>query len=192
MGAVVNQRPELFRAVVSYVPFVDVMNTMLDATLPLTVGEYLEWGNPNEKAAYDYMRSYSPYDNIAAKDYPAMLIRTSLNDSQVMYWEPAKYVARLRARKTDQNPLLFRIKLEPGGHGVGSVRPAARSRLRLRLYPEPVRDQRVGVQGVGGPARSGPARSGSMARAFSINLFDSASCPFFFRARPRWYQPSAI
>lgn len=122
MGAVVNQRPELFRAVVSYVPFVDVMNTMLDATLPLTVGEYLEWGNPNEKAAYDYMRSYSPYENIAAKDYPAMLIRTSLNDSQVMYWEPAKYVARLRARKTDQNPLLFRIKLEPGGHGGASGR----------------------------------------------------------------------
>ncbi|MEY4168413.1 MAG: hypothetical protein RIR52_2237, partial [Acidobacteriota bacterium] len=101
---------------------VDVMNTMLDASLPLTVGEYLEWGNPNEKAAYDYMRSYSPYENIVAQDYPAMLIRTSLNDSQVMYWEPAKYVARLRSLKTDQNPLLFRIKLEPGGHGGASGR----------------------------------------------------------------------
>ncbi|MFZ4986956.1 MAG: S9 family peptidase [Blastocatellia bacterium] len=122
MGAVSNMRPDLFKAVVSYVPFVDVMNTMLDASLPLTVGEYLEWGNPNEKAAYDYMRSYSPYENIVAQDYPAMLIRTSLNDSQVMYWEPAKYVARLRSLKTDQNPLLFRIKLEPGGHGGASGR----------------------------------------------------------------------
>jgi oligopeptidase B len=122
MGAVTNMRPDLFKAVVSYVPFVDVMNTMLDSSLPLTVGEYLEWGNPNEKAAYDYMRSYSPYDNIEKKDYPTMLVRTSLNDSQVMYWEPAKYVARLREMKTDRNPLLFKIKLEPGGHGGASGR----------------------------------------------------------------------
>jgi oligopeptidase B len=122
MGAVTNLRPDLFKAVVSYVPFVDVMNTMLDASLPLTVGEYLEWGNPNEKAAYDYMRSYSPYDNLEAKAYPTMLVRTSLNDSQVMYWEPAKYVAKLRALKTDKNPLLFKIKLEPGGHGGASGR----------------------------------------------------------------------
>ncbi|HEY8459069.1 MAG TPA: prolyl oligopeptidase family serine peptidase, partial [Blastocatellia bacterium] len=122
MGAVTNMRPDLFKAVVSYVPFVDVMNTMLDASLPLTVGEYLEWGNPNEKPAYDYMRSYSPYDNIEKKAYPAMLVRTSLNDSQVMYWEPAKYVAKLRAMKTDDNPLLFKIKLEPGGHGGASGR----------------------------------------------------------------------
>jgi oligopeptidase B len=122
MGAVTNMRPELFKAVVSNVPFVDVINTMLDASLPLTVSEYLEWGNPNEKPAYDYMKSYSPYDNIAAKDYPAMLVRTSLNDSQVMYWEPAKYVAKMRATKTDQHPLLFKIKLEPGGHGGASGR----------------------------------------------------------------------
>lgn len=122
MGAVTNMRPDLFKAVVSYVPFVDVMNTMLDASLPLTVGEYLEWGNPNEKPAYDYMRSYSPYDNIEKKAYPTMLVRTSLNDSQVMYWEPAKYVARLRAMKTDNNLLLFKIKLEPGGHGGASGR----------------------------------------------------------------------
>ena len=115
MGAVTNLRPDLFKAVVSYVPFVDVMNTMLDASLPLTVGEYLEWGNPNEKAAYDYMRSYSPYENLEKKAYPTMLVRTSLNDSQVMYWEPAKYVARLRSLKTDNNLLLFKIKLEPGG-----------------------------------------------------------------------------
>ncbi len=122
MGAVTNMRPDLFKAVMSYVPFVDVMNTMLDASLPLTVGEYLEWGNPNEKAAYDYMRSYSPYDNIEAKAYPTILVRTSLNDSQVMYWEPAKYVAKLRAMKTDKNPLLFKVKLEPGGHGGASGR----------------------------------------------------------------------
>lgn len=122
MGAVTNMRPDLFKAVVSYVPFVDVMNTMLDASLPLTVGEYLEWGNPNEKAAYDYMRSYSPYENIEKKAYPTMLVRTSLNDSQVMYWEPAKYVARLRQMKTDNNLLLFKIKLEPGGHGGASGR----------------------------------------------------------------------
>lgn len=122
MGAVTNMRPDLFKAVVSYVPFVDVMNTMLDASLPLTVGEYLEWGNPNEKAAYDYMRSYSPYENIEKKAYPTMLVRTSLNDSQVMYWEPAKYVARLRTMKTDNNLLLFKIKLEPGGHGGASGR----------------------------------------------------------------------
>jgi oligopeptidase B len=122
MGAVTNMRPDLYRAVVTYVPFVDVMNTMLDATLPLTVGEYLEWGNPNEKAAYDYMASYSPYDNVSAQSYPAILVRSSLNDSQVMYWEPAKYVAKLRSLKTDSNPLIFKIKLDPGGHGGASGR----------------------------------------------------------------------
>ena len=122
MGAVSNMRPDLFKAVVTYVPFVDVMNTMLDASLPLTVGEYLEWGNPNEKPAYDYMRSYSPYENIEKKAYPTILVRTSLNDSQVMYWEPAKYVARMRALKTDNNLLLFKIKLDPGGHGGASGR----------------------------------------------------------------------
>jgi len=122
MGAVSNLRPDLFKAVHAAVPFVDVMNTMLDPTLPLTVGEYLEWGNPNEKAAYDYMRSYSPYDNLAAKAYPAMLVTSSLNDSQVGFWEPAKYVARLRALKTDSNELLLRMKLEPGGHGGSSGR----------------------------------------------------------------------
>jgi oligopeptidase B len=122
MGAVSNLRPDLFHLVVSYVPFVDVMNTMLDESLPLTVGEYLEWGNPNEKKAYDYMRSYSPYENIERKAYPAMLVRTSLHDSQVGYWEPAKYVARLREMKTDKNLLLFKTKLDPGGHGGASGR----------------------------------------------------------------------
>jgi oligopeptidase B len=122
MGAVVNMRPDLFKAVHMAVPFVDVMNTMMDATLPLTVGEYLEWGNPNEKPAYDYMKSYSPYDNLEKRAYPAILVTTSFNDSQVMYWEPAKYVARLRTLKTDSNPLLLKIKMDPAGHGGASGR----------------------------------------------------------------------
>jgi oligopeptidase B len=122
IGAVVNMRPDLFRAAHAAVPFVDVMNTMLDASLPLTVGEYLEWGNPNEQAAYDYMKTYSPYDNLEKRAYPAMLVTTSLNDSQVMYWEPTKYVARLRTLKTDQNPLLLKIKMDPAGHGGASGR----------------------------------------------------------------------
>ena len=121
MGAVVNLRPDLFRAVVSEVPFLDVLSTMLDGTLPLTVGEYEEWGNPEEPEAYWYMKSYSPYDNIVPRDHPAMLVETSLNDSQVMYWEPAKYVARLRALKTDGNPLLLRINMD-AGHGGASGR----------------------------------------------------------------------
>ncbi|NHZ79128.1 prolyl oligopeptidase family serine peptidase [Massilia sp. CCM 8695] len=121
MGAVVNMRPELFHGVHAAVPFVDVMNTMMDATLPLTTGEYLEWGNPTEKAAYDYMRSYSPYDNIERKAYPAMLVTTGLNDSQVMYWEPAKYVAKLRAYKTDTNALLLKTNMG-AGHGGASGR----------------------------------------------------------------------
>ena len=121
MGAVVNLRPDLFKAVVSQVPFVDVINTMLDPTLPLTVPEYLEWGNPNQKRAYQYMRSYSPYDNLRKGAYPAILIETSLHDSQVMYWEPAKYVSRLRATKTDSNPLLLKINME-AGHGGASGR----------------------------------------------------------------------
>ncbi|WP_051293918.1 S9 family peptidase [Pseudoduganella violaceinigra] len=121
MGAVVNMRPDLFKAVHAAVPFVDVMNTMMDASLPLTTGEYLEWGNPNEKAAYDYMLSYSPYDNILMKDYPAMLVTTGLNDSQVMYWEPAKYVAKLRRNKTDSNPLLLKVNMG-AGHGGASGR----------------------------------------------------------------------
>jgi oligopeptidase B len=122
MGAVVNLRPDLFHAVHTAVPFVDVMNTMMDASLPLTVGEYLEWGNPNEKGAYDYMKTYSPYDNLEKRSYPAILVTTSFNDSQVMYWEPAKYVARLRAVKTDHTPLLLKIKMDPAGHGGASGR----------------------------------------------------------------------
>ena len=121
IGAVVNMRPDLFRVAISRVPFVDVINTMLDPTLPLTVGEFEEWGDPRVKEHFDYMMSYSPYDNIAAKAYPAMLVKTSFNDSQVMYWEPAKYVARLRATKTDSNPLVFKVNMA-GGHGGSSGR----------------------------------------------------------------------
>ncbi|MGA8042397.1 MAG: S9 family peptidase [Terracidiphilus sp.] len=121
MGAVANMRPELFRAVVSHVPFVDVMNTMLDASLPLTVPEYEEWGNPNEDAYFRYMFSYSPYDNLRAAAYPAILVKTSLHDSQVMYWEPAKYVARLRTLKTDSYPLLLVTNMQ-AGHGGASGR----------------------------------------------------------------------
>jgi len=129
MGAVVNiaaqqGKPELFTAVLSHVPFVDVMNTMLDATLPLTVAEYEEWGNPNEPEAFNYMLSYSPYENLEAlrdKPVPAMLVKTSLNDSQVMYWEPAKYVAKLRTLKTNETPLLLHINMD-AGHGGASGR----------------------------------------------------------------------
>ena len=122
MGGVANMRPDLFEIVLAYVPFVDVINTMLDETLPLTVSEFEEWGNPKQKAAYDTMMQYSPYDNVARKAYPTMLVRTSYNDSQVMYWEPAKWVARLRANKTDTHPLLFKIAMEPAGHGGQSGR----------------------------------------------------------------------
>ena len=121
MGAVVNLRPDLFRAVLAHVPFVDVMNTMLDASLPLTVAEYEEWGNPKEAEAFAYMLSYSPYDNLKEGAHPAMLVKTSLNDSQVMYWEPAKYVAKLRGLKTNQTPLLLHINMD-AGHGGASGR----------------------------------------------------------------------
>jgi oligopeptidase B len=121
MGAVVNERPDLFRAVLSQVPFVDVLNTMLDASLPLTVGEYLEWGNPNVQEDYEYMKTYCPYTNLAAKAYPALLVKTSLNDSQVMYWEAAKYVAKLRALGTGDAALLLKTNMG-AGHGGSSGR----------------------------------------------------------------------
>ena len=121
VGAAANMRPDLFKAVVAQVPFVDVINTMLDASLPLTTSEYLEWGNPNEKPAFDYMMKYSPYDNIKAVDYPAMLVQVSLNDSQVPYWEGAKLVAKLRATRTDRNPLLLKTNMG-AGHGGASGR----------------------------------------------------------------------
>jgi oligopeptidase B len=121
LGAVTNMQPDLFQVGLTQVPFVDVLSTMLDASLPLTVGEYEEWGNPHVKQYYQYMRQYSPYDNIARQAYPAMLVKTSLNDSQVMYWEPAKYVARLRALRTNTTPLLLVTNMG-AGHGGASGR----------------------------------------------------------------------
>ena len=121
IGAVTNQRPDLFQAALAEVPFVDVVNTMLDATLPLTVIEYDEWGNPNDAAAYHYIRSYSPYDNIAAQRYPHMLVTAGFNDPRVAYWEPAKWTAKLRATKTDSNRLLLRTNMG-AGHGGASGR----------------------------------------------------------------------
>ena len=121
MGAVTNMRPDLFRIVISRVPFVDVLNSMLDASLPLTVGEYEEWGNPQAAADYFYMKTYCPYTNLERKSYPAILMKTGLNDSQVMYWEPAKFVAKLRTLKTDANPLLLKTNMA-AGHGGASGR----------------------------------------------------------------------
>ena len=130
VGAVVNMRPDLFKAVVAEVPFVDVVSTMLDETLPLTTGEYAEWGNPKRRAQYRWMRAYSPYDNLSRGPYPAFYVETGLNDSQVAYWEPAKYVARLRALKTDANPVLMSVNLD-AGHGGASGRFDALRELSL-------------------------------------------------------------
>jgi oligopeptidase B len=121
MGAITNMRPDLFRAVVSHVPFVDVINTMLDASLPLTVGEYEEWGNPQNRPEYEYMKTYCPYTNLDRREYPSLLVKTSFNDSQVMYWEPAKYVAKMRTLKTDTKPLLLKTNMG-AGHGGASGR----------------------------------------------------------------------
>jgi oligopeptidase B len=121
MGAVANMRPDLFKAVIAEVPFVDILNTMLDATLPLTTGEYIEWGNPTEKPAYDYMASYSPYDNVKVQAYPAMLVKVSLNDSQVPYWEGAKLTAKIRALNPDGHALLLKVNFG-AGHGGASGR----------------------------------------------------------------------
>ncbi|WP_373707666.1 S9 family peptidase [Kaistella sp.] len=121
MGAIINYEPELFNAIVAQVPFVDVVTTMLDETIPLTTGEFDEWGNPKDKEYYDYIKSYSPYDNIEAKDYPHILITTGLHDSQVQYWEPAKWTARLRELKTDSNILVFKTDMT-SGHGGASGR----------------------------------------------------------------------
>jgi oligopeptidase B len=121
MGAIVNMQPELYKGVVAQVPFVDVVTTMLDESIPLTTGEFDEWGNPKDKEYYDYMLSYSPYDQVKAQNYPAMLITTGLHDSQVQYWEPAKWVAKLRDMKTDNNVLLLHTNMETG-HGGASGR----------------------------------------------------------------------
>ena len=121
MGAVVNMAPELYHGVVAAVPFVDVVTTMLDETIPLTTGEFNEWGNPKNKDAYEYMLSYSPYDQVSAQDYPNIMVTTGLHDSQVQYFEPAKWVARLRDRRTDNNKLIMHTNMD-AGHGGASGR----------------------------------------------------------------------
>ncbi|MFD2587184.1 S9 family peptidase [Croceitalea marina] len=121
MGAIVNMAPELYNGVIAAVPFVDVITTMLDDSIPLTTGEYDEWGNPNDKTYYDYIKTYSPYDNVEAKEYPNLLVTTGLHDSQVQYWEPAKWVAKLREYKTDNNQLFLDTNME-AGHGGASGR----------------------------------------------------------------------
>jgi oligopeptidase B len=121
MGVIVNDRPELWRGVVAAVPFVDVVTTMLDPTIPLTTSEYDEWGDPNDRAYFDYMLSYSPYDNVLGADYPALLVTTGLHDSQVQYWEPAKWVARLRDRNTGSEQILLHVNMD-AGHGGQSGR----------------------------------------------------------------------
>ncbi len=121
MGAVINMSPEIWNGVIAQVPFVDVVNTMLDESIPLTTNEYDEWGNPNNKEAYDYMKSYSPYENIEAKEYPNLLVTTGLHDSQVQYFEPAKWVAKLRATKKGNNVILLKTDMDYG-HGGASGR----------------------------------------------------------------------
>ena len=151
VGAVTNLRPDLFCGVVAQVPFVDVLTTMLDETLPLTVGEFEEWGNPKQPEQYAWMRAYSPYDNLRRGAYPAMLVKTSLNDSQVGYWEPAKYVARLRTLKTDTNPLLLQCNMG-AGHGGSSGRYDA---LRELAFDYAWVLVTLGAAGAGGPGATG-------------------------------------
>jgi oligopeptidase B len=141
MGAVVNMRPDLFGGVIAAVPYVDVVTTMLDSSIPLTTAEYDEWGNPNKKEDYEYMLSYSPYDNVEAKDYPALLVTTGLHDSQVQYWEPAKWVAKLRAKKTDDNLLILKTDMT-SGHGGASGRF---SRYKLIAFEYAFLLDRVGI-----------------------------------------------
>jgi oligopeptidase B len=154
MGAVLNLRPDCCATAVLRVPFVDVINTMLDESLPLTVGEFEEWGNPKIREQYEYMKSYCPYTNLDARRYPALLVKTSLNDSQVMYWEPAKYVARLRAIGTAAVPPVFKINME-AGHGGASGRydylreiafdyAFILTRLSAFLLPSPPEGERAG------------------------------------------------
>lgn len=134
IGAVLNQRPDLCKAAVLEVPFVDAVQTMLDPTIPLTVPEFLEWGDPRNKTEYETIKAYCPYTNIAARDYPAMLVRTSYNDSQVQYWEPAKYVARLRALRADSNPMLLKINMDAGHGGASGRYDALRETAFLYAY----------------------------------------------------------
>lgn len=130
VGAVMNQRPDLFLGVIAAVPFVDVLTTMLDESIPLTTGEFDEWGNPKEKEYYEYIRSYSPYDNVKPQDYPHLLVTSGLHDSQVQYWEPTKWVAKLRAMRTNTNLLLLHTNME-AGHGGASGRFRALKELAM-------------------------------------------------------------
>ena len=141
IGAVINIRPDLCKVAHLAVPFVDVINTMLDESLPLTVQEFLEWGNPREAEAGRYMLEYSPYDNIEKKHYPTILVTTSLNDSQVLFHEPAKYVAKMRSLKTDLNPLLLKCNMD-AGHGGASGRYEA---LREKAYEYAVMLDQLGI-----------------------------------------------
>lgn len=135
MGAVVNLRPDLYKGVHAAVPFVDVITTMLDTSIPLTTGEFDEWGNPSNKEAYDYMLSYSPYDNIEKKDYPNLLVTTGLHDSQVQYFEPAKWVAKLRELKTDDNLLLLQTNMDAGHGGAsGRFQPYKETALQYAFF----------------------------------------------------------
>ena len=121
MGAILNMRPDLFHGIVAHVPFVDVVTTMLDETIPLTTGEYDEWGNPGDESFYSYIKSYSPYDNVSAQTYSHLLVMTGFHDSQVQYWEPAKWVAKLRSLTTGDKLLLLRTNMD-AGHGGASGR----------------------------------------------------------------------
>ncbi|EOB09632.1 Protease II [Rickettsia prowazekii str. GvF12] len=118
IGYVLNEKPEIYRAAIAHVPFVDVLNTMLDENLPLTLLEYNEWGNPKEQEYFDYIKSYSPYDNVKTQNYPALFITCGISDPRVGYWEPAKWVAKLRELKTDNNPLLLKINMDTGHQGA--------------------------------------------------------------------------
>ena len=192
MGAVTNMRPDLFHAVIARVPFVDVINTMLDESLPLTVGEFEEWGNPKIPEQYAYMKSYSPYDNLEAKAYPAILVKTSFDDSQVMYWEPAKYVAKLRTLKTDPNPLIFKINMA-GGHGGSSGRYDRLHELAFDYAFEPTQ---MGIGNSLLPLESGfqgplcPARAGAGGRALPYGDALTPSKPLPATSSATWRSPS--
>ena len=141
MGAIINQRPELWRGVIAAVPFVDVVTTMLDESIPLTTGEFNEWGNPKIKEYYDYIKSYSPYDQVTAKEYPNMLVTTGLHDSQVQYWEPAKWVAKLRELKTDDKLLLLHTNMEAGHGGASGRFDALKETARAYTFFLPLEDK---------------------------------------------------
>jgi oligopeptidase B len=184
IGAVLNLKPDLFRAAILGVPFVDVINTMLDESLPLTVGEFEEWGNPKKKDEYLYMRSYSPYENLRKGAYPSILVKTSFNDSQVMYWEPAKYVAKLRTLKTDANPLLLKTNMA-GGHGGSSGRY---DRLRETAFDQAFVLSQLGVPDL--PAAIPvPARP---VHTYSIVARDPATGQLGVAVQSHWFSVGAL